>query len=233
MNISFLWNDFKGWQKQDYTWLMIASLSIIGITLLMDGSVISIISALANVVCVILVAQGKLSNYVWGTVGVVTYAYLAYTWGYFGETFLNAFYYIPMQFVGFYLWNKNQEDDSKTTSSSVVIRELSKIKKIIGVISIPVIIAIGAGILYLIGGKLVILDATTTVLSILAMVLMAMRMKEQWYLWIIVNMVSIYMWLSAYLLGNPDGIATLLMWIVFLLNSFYGLYKWRETSYKI
>jgi nicotinamide mononucleotide transporter len=233
MNISFLWNDFKGWQKQDYTWLMIASLSIIGITLLMDGSVISIISALANVVCVILVAQGKLSNYVWGTVGVVTYAYLAYTWGYFGETFLNAFYYIPMQFVGFYLWNKNQKDDSKTTSSSVVIRELSKIKKIIGVISIPVIIAIGAGILYLIGGKLVILDATTTVLSILAMVLMAMRMKEQWYLWIIVNMVSIYMWLSAYLLGNPDGIATLLMWIVFLLNSFYGLYKWRETSYKI
>jgi nicotinamide mononucleotide transporter len=233
MNISFLWNDFKGWQKQDYTWLMIASLSIIGITLLMDGSVISIISALANVVCVILVAQGKLSNYVWGTVGVVTYAYLAYTWGYFGETFLNAFYYLPMQFVGFYLWNKNQKDDSKTTSSSVVIRELSKIKKIIGVISIPVIIAIGAGILYLIGGKLVILDATTTVLSILAMVLMAMRMKEQWYLWIIVNMVSIYMWLSAYLLGNPDGIATLLMWIVFLLNSFYGLYKWREISYKI
>lgn len=233
MSISFLWDDFKGWSKLDYIWLLTASLSIIGITLLMDGSVISIVSALANIVCVILVAQGKLSNYIWGLVGVVTYAYLAYTWGYFGETFLNAVYYLPMQFIGFYLWNRNQKNDNQTKSSSVVMREMSKAKKIAGVISIPFIIAIGAGILYLIGGKLVIFDATTTVLSIVAMILMAIRMKEQWYLWIIVNVVSIYMWLSAYLLGNPDGIATLLMWIVFLLNSFYGLFKWKNTSYKI
>lgn len=233
MNISFLWNDFKGWGKLDYTWLIIASASIIGITLMMDGSMISIISALANIVCVILIAQGKLSNYIWGFVGVITYAYLAYTWGYFGETFLNAFYYLPMQFIGFYLWNKNQKYDDQSTSYSVVTRELSRAKKMIGIISIPFIIAIGAGVLYLIGGKLVILDATTTVLSIVAMILMAMRMKEQWYLWIIVNVVSIYMWLSAYLLGNPDGVATLLMWIIFLLNSFYGLSRWKNTSYKI
>ena len=80
-SLKFLIDDFKGWSKLDYAWLFIACLSIIGITLMMGGSTISIISAIANVVCVILVAQGKLSNYVWGTVGVITYAYLAFTWG--------------------------------------------------------------------------------------------------------------------------------------------------------
>ena len=79
--MNFLIDDFKGWNKLDYGWLFLACAAIIGITLMMGGSTISIISALANVVCVILVAQGKLSNYIWGTVGVITYAYLAYTWG--------------------------------------------------------------------------------------------------------------------------------------------------------
>lgn len=91
-NTKFLIDDFKGWSLFDYTWLVIACTSIIFITLMMGGSTLSIISALANVVCVILVAQGKLSNYVWGLLGVITYAFLAYTWGYYGETFLNTIY---------------------------------------------------------------------------------------------------------------------------------------------
>ena len=88
----------------------------------------------------------------------------------------------------------------------------------------------GAFILHLLGGKLVLLDASTTVLSIVAMILMAARLKEQWYLWIVVNIISIYMWVQAFVLGNPDGIATLLMWSVFLLNAVYGLIKWHKRD---
>ena len=180
--------------------------------------------------CVILVAQGKISNYVWGTVGVITYAYLAYTWGFYGETFLNAVYYLPMQFIGFYLWNSNKGNVDDTVSNTVLIKGMSKFQRIMGILLIPVLITIGSYVLFLLGGKLVILDATTTVLSIVAMGLMAARMKEQWLLWIVVNIVSIYMWLQSFMLGNPDGIATLLMWSVFLLNSIYGAWKWFRVK---
>jgi nicotinamide mononucleotide transporter len=196
----------------------------------MGGSTISIISALANVVCVILVAQGKLSNYIWGTVGVITYAYLAYTWGYYGETFLNAMYYLPMQFIGFYFWYKNEGNVDNTVSNSVIISHIGTKAKMFGVALIPVLIGIASYVLFLLGGKLVVLDATTTVLSIVAMILMAMRLKEQWYLWIVVNVISIYMWFDAFMNGNSDGIATLLMWAVFLLNAIYGLYKWSKRK---
>lgn len=233
MNLSFLWEDFKGWNQLDYEWLIGACVMITAATLMMDGSTISIISAIANVVCVILVAQGKLSNYVWGTVGVITYAYLAYTWGYFGETFLNIGYYLPMQFIGFYFWNKNQGNNDQTSSDTVFIRSLSKSQRWLGIASIPVLIGVGAYVLYMLEGKLVVFDATTTVLSIIAMMLMAARMKEQWYLWIIVNVVSVYMWSVSFMSGNVDGFATLLMWIVFLVNSIYGLLKWSSVEEKV
>lgn len=228
--MNFIIDDFKGWNKLDYGWLFIACAAIIGITLMMGGSTISIISALANVVCVILVAQGKLSNYIWGTVGVITYAYLAYTWGYYGETFLNAMYYLPMQFIGFYFWYKNEGNVDNTVSNSVIINHISTKAKVFGIALIPVLIGIASYVLFLLGGKLVVLDATTTVLSIVAMILMAMRLKEQWYLWIVVNVISIYMWFDAFMNGNSDGIATLLMWAVFLLNAIYGLYKWSKRK---
>lgn len=223
--------DFKGWSKLDYSWLFIACFSMIGITLMMGGSTISIISALANIVCVILVAKGKISNYAWGVVGVVTYAYLAYTWGYYGETFLNIGYYFPMQFIGMYLWYKNKQPKNDTSLTDTVnVVQLPMVYKVGLIIAVPILIFLTSEMLAMFGGKLPLLDASTTVLSVIAMLLMAMRLKEQWYMWIVVDFISIYMWYTAYTDGNADGIATLLMWIVFTINAFYGLYQWNKIN---
>jgi len=228
--LNFVVDDFCGWSKFDYSWLLIACFSITAITVSMDGSLLSIVSAISNVVCVILVAQGKVSNYLWGTVGVITYAYLAWQWGFYGDTFLNAVYYLPMQFVGFYFWNRNKGNIDSTKSKTVFIQGLTNKQKLIGLLSTPLLISITAYTLFLLNGKLVFLDATSTVLSIIAMLLMTARMKEQWILWIVVNVVSIYMWVDALMQGNSDGVAILLMWVVFLLNSVYGAYKWFKED---
>jgi len=229
--MNFLVDDFKGWSKLDYSWLLISTLSIVLITMAMGGSTISIISAIANIVCVILVAKGKLSNYVWGIVGVITYAYMAYNWGYYGETMLNALYYLPMQFIGFYMWRKSlSENNDPSDTKTVIGKKLQKHHKILLVILVPIIIFMFSELLIVLGGQLTLLDATTTILSVTAMMFMVLRLKEQWYLWIIVDIISIYMWFVAYSLGNVDGIATLLMWIVFTINAFYGLYEWNNRE---
>jgi len=220
MVISTAVNDFKGWGKVDYAWLLTATTSITAITLAMGGSTLSIISALANSVCVILVAQGKVSTYLWGTVGVVTYAYLAYVWGFYGESILNVAYYLPMQLVGYILWSRNSD------GSDVVKAKLSSKHALVGIVTVPLAIAATSYGLHLLGGKMVVVDASTTILSVVAMGLLAARMKEQWILWIIVNTLSIYMWTTAYMSGSSDGLATLMMWSVFLLNSIYGAFKW-------
>ena len=229
--MNFLVADFKGWSKLDYSWLLISTVSIVMITLAMGGSNISIISAIANIVCVILVAKGKLSNYVWGTVGVITYAYMAYNWGYYGETMLNALYYLPMQFIGFYMWQKSLSENIDSSDTKTVIgKELQTYHKILLAILVLITIFMFSEILIVLGGHLTLLDSTTTILSITAMMFMVLRLKEQWYLWIIVDLISIYMWFVAYSLGNIDGIATLLMWVVFTINAFYGLYEWNNRE---
>lgn len=231
--MNYLVDDFRGWHTFDYVWLLFSITAITIITLMMGGSTISIISAIANIVCVVLVAKGKISNYVWGIVGVITYAYLAYTWGYFGETFLNAMYYLPMQFVGMYLWFKHKDKMiDGTVTETVVVSHLNGLKRLLLVLSIPLLIYGASLILNTLGGQLPLLDATTTVLSIVAMLLMTLRLKEQWYLWIVVDILSVYMWYDAYSQGSPDGIATLLMWIVFTINAFYGLYQWNRLETK-
>ncbi|EUJ37880.1 hypothetical protein BTHER_03254 [Brochothrix thermosphacta DSM 20171 = FSL F6-1036] len=63
------------------------------------------------------------------------------------------------------------------------------------------------------------LDSITTAISVVAQILMTLRYKEQWLLWIVVNILSIILWIIA---GNPSMVA---MWVAFLFNSSYGYYN--------
>ena len=56
-------NDFKGWNKFEYLWLTIAVGSIFGLELIWKDTPMGIISAVSNIVCVILVAKNKISSY--------------------------------------------------------------------------------------------------------------------------------------------------------------------------
>lgn len=231
MNMSFLWDDFKGWGKLDYTWLAIALVMFTGTSLLTSSSSLSMVVLITNVICVILVAQGKLSNYIWGTVAVVAYSYISYNNGYYGETILNTFIYLPLQFIGFYLWHKNRENIDDTATKTVITKKLTPTMRIIGVVSVPLCIVGLTYFLNSIGGKLALYDSSTTILSIVAMVLMVYRLKEQWYVWIIVNIISFYMWSVLYFEGNPDGLVIVFMWVLFLINSIYGCVKWHKRDY--
>ena len=58
-----------------------------------------------------------------------------------------------------------------------------------------------------------------------SMLLMIKCYREQWIGWVIVNIVSIIMWFVAYKSGSGD-LTTMFMWIVYLINSLYGLFQW-------
>lgn len=226
--INFLWKDFQGWSSFDYAWLFVANFAIIIASMMMGDTIFGMFSAVVGTVCVILVAKGKLSNYIWGTVAVLTYGYLAYTWGYYGEFMLNYIYYLPMQFIGFYLWYNKMYDVKKDENEVSEAKSLT-LKQIIfvGVTSL-IGISLYSVFLNYIEGRLPILDATTTVLSVIAMILMALRFSEQWLMWIGINVITIYMWTSATLEGQGEGTAILMMWIVYLLNSIYGYIMWKR-----
>ena len=54
---------------------------------------------------------------------------------------------------------------------------------------------------------------------------------EQWVLWIVVDVVSVGMWIYAFINKTGD-MATVLMWSVFLINGIIMLIKWLKDSKK-
>ena len=113
MNIKeIIKNEFKGWKFLEVLWLVLACGIITGLSIYWKDSLMGIISALTGVACVICTGKGKLSAYVFGLVNAVLYAIIAYEQTLYGETMLNALYYVPMQFIGLFIWSKNMNNET-------------------------------------------------------------------------------------------------------------------------
>ena len=74
-------------------------------------------------------------------------------------------------------------------------------------------------------------DSFTTVSSVFAMIISVKMFAEQWWIWVAVNVFSVYMWAIDFASGS-DNIATLLMWIIYLGNSLIMLIKWEKEAKK-
>lgn len=223
-------NYFNDWTTWERLWLIISTVAITVASIWtwdptnLMGSWAALISSITGIWCVILVAKGKISNYIWGFINVVLYAYAAYTWKLYGDFMLNAFYFLPMQFVGWYMWTK---PSFKTGKDNVVSKFLSwKGRLFWALASAGIVIGYGF-ILQAMGGNTPFFDATSTVLSVLAMILMAALFMEQWVLWIIVDVVTVIMWSNiVFQLGGLFNIGILIMWCSFTVNAVYGLFNW-------
>lgn len=216
---------FENWTKFDYIWLAIANLTILSLSLYWGDGIIPIISALTGVTCVIFVSKQMMLNYYVGAINVGLYAMLAFQSKLYGDFMLNAFYYFPMQFVGIYMWTKAKNKSNGKVESKALS---NKQRILLGVGSI-VAIYLYSLVLKMLGGNIPLIDATSTVLSVIAMILMVKQYLEQWALWIIINVVSVCMWIITLKQGAGDY-ATLLMWIIFLINSIYGMYNWTKSN---
>lgn len=224
---TFLKNELSGWKKTEVAWLTIACAIITALSVYWGDSLMGIISSVTGVACVVCTGKGKLSAYIFGLVNCALYAIISYRSALYGETMLNVFYYIPMQFVGFRVWSRNMNAESHE-----VIKKTMSAPALAGLIA-----SVAAGtlvyglLLRRLGDAIPFVDAFTTVASVAAMIVSIRMYAEQWWIWIIVNVFSVYMWWCDFS-GGSDNMATLLMWSVYLVNSVIMLIKWKKESKK-
>jgi nicotinamide mononucleotide transporter len=221
----------KNWTRFEIAWLFTFTIINVYLFFVWSDSLIGLISSISGMLCVVLVAKGKITNYYFGIIQTVTYAYIAYGYGLYGEAMLNGLFYFPIQFIGIYLWKKNKTDRG-VKGEDVKVRSLSKMGWLYTLLII-FILTIGYGyFLKYLGGNNVWTDSATNVLSIAAQIMMLKRLTEQWLLWIAVNVLSIFLWLSALLSQGGNDFSMLVMWSAFLVNSIYGYLNWRKMHQK-
>lgn len=220
---------FRDWTLFEKVWLILFTAVNIYLFFAFEDSLLGLISSLSGMMCVVLVAKGKISNYYFGIVQTSTYAYISYTYALYGEAMLNGLFYLPVQFIGLYMWNKNRTANS-VKGEDVAVKRLSK-KGWVYLILIAVAGSIlYAELLHYIGGQQVRLDSAAVVLSIIAQIMMLKRYAEQWALWIAVNVLSISLWVATLVTQGGNDLNMVVMWSAFLVNSIYGYYNWTKLS---
>lgn len=218
-------NEIIGWKKWEIIWLLVATILITVISIIIGDTVIGILAAITGIVCVILTGKGKLSAYLFGLVNVIAYAVIAFESKYYGEVMLNLIYYVPMQFWGFYVWSKNMNPETNEVSKKKMTLKQTAIM-LISVFSLTMIYGL---ILEFLNGNLPYVDALSTVISIVALYISIKMYTEQWILWIIVDVVTVFMWLIA-LIEGTGSVAILMMWIIYLVNAIIMYFKWRNET---
>lgn len=108
-------------------------------------------------------------------------------------------------------------------------KEMQPRRKILLGVIVAAATAIYGYILQFLGGTLPYVDALSTVVSVAAMIVSIKMYAEQWILWIVVDVVTVIMWVFAFMQGS-DSIATLLMWVVYLVNAFLMYVKWVKEA---
>lgn len=218
---------FKDWTLFEKSWLVIFTLIEFYLFYAWNDSVIGLVTMLTGIWCVVLVAKGKRFNYYPGIVNVVLYAYISYQSKLYGEVMLNALYFLPAQFYGLWLWGKNMAD----SNGNVKVKMMSyKNRAALIVLSAISVYLYGLVLRYL-EGNFPFVDSASTVLSVIAMLLMCFRYGEQWILWIFVDVVSVVMWVGIYL-QDGDGVSMIVMWSAYLINAVYGQYNWYAMHKK-
>ncbi len=222
-----------------YDWFLIIGViasNIIYSVLSGNIDVLGSVAGVAGVLCVVLVAKGNIWNYLFGLINVSMYAYISYKASLYGDAGLNALYYLPMQFIGWWQWRKRgaaiSEDEAEGQGVQVKARRFTWRQRILLASGCLAAVIAGGFILKHFGDPQPFKDSTTTVLSIVAQALMALAFMEQWLLWIITNVVSVCMWIVCVIRGEAHAAVMVIMWSFYLLNSINGLRVWLKLSRK-
>ncbi len=217
-------NYFADWNWFEKSWLLIFTLINIYLFYAWNDSWIGLTASLTGMVCVVLTAKARISSFYFGLVNILTYSYVAWRSAYYGDVMLNMLYFLPMTFIGIYFWKKHQK-----AKGEVKVRSLSWRKRGIWFASSLIALMIYGVFLWVIKGTLPFIDSATTVFSVIAAIMLNKRLTEQWFYWIMVDVLAIVMWVYIFVTVGTD-ISMLVMWSAYLVNAIYGAWNWKRME---
>jgi nicotinamide mononucleotide transporter len=186
------------------------------------------LGTILNLSSVYLIARKNMFTWPIGIVAVVLFALLFYQIRLYAD-FFEQIYYFFASIYGWWLWsrNKGRNDETETSWSD---------QKTI-VFSIVLTLAASAGLSVVIGNlhiwfpvfftaaaTYVEIDSFTTIASFIAMLLMAHKRTECWIYWLVVNVISIWL----YYVKGVVFVSGL--YAIFLVLAIIGLRSWTRKN---
>ncbi|MCI8308852.1 MAG: nicotinamide mononucleotide transporter [Clostridia bacterium] len=185
--------------------------------LLIGGTILA-----TGLLCAYFASEGKRVNYILGLINYILIGYVSFKNNLFGIFFFYMFIFAPLQIHGYISWKKNLDNNK-----NVKVREFNLKNSIIITLSCIICSFILGYLLSLIPGqRLAIMDASSNCINLCGVILMILRFKESWWLWLVNNVVDLTIWIITVINKGNNAVMMLLVSIGYLLINIYGIIKW-------
>ena len=176
-------------------------------------------ASLLILVNVWLVARRSIWNYAFGLVGTALYGWVFFTAKLYSDMLLQGFF-VVVQLYGWQQWTR-----SAAEAGEVVVEELDVRARMLWVAGIAVAVAGWGTVMHrYTDAALPWWDAAIAMTSIAAQILMSLRKRENWMLWIVANVVSIGVY-AVKGLWLTTG-----LYVILLGLSIWGLATWTRAE---
>jgi nicotinamide mononucleotide transporter len=186
-------------------------------------SYIELIGTLFGLISVYYASKANILTWPTGIINELALFVLFFQVQLYADMFLQVYFFIVTIF-GWYKWKSNTAGVPVTSAGPVAIKIIAVIM-VIGTIGVGLIIqSIHSWLpaFFPLPAAYPFADSFVMVGSILATILLARKQLENWYLWIIVDVVSVVVYLL-------KGIYFLsLEYVIFLGLTSFGLYRWKK-----
>ncbi len=186
------------------------------------------VALMMGVTGTVLSAKRSIWNFVFGAVNVTLYAVIAYKTSNYGQAALNALYYLPMQFVGWWMWShrKAEGEKSKVQSRSMTPRQIAI--AVLGTL-------LGTLLLWFVLSRYTdasqpLKDGFVTTVFIVGQILMTLAFWQQWFFWLAGNVLNVALWAVVMAEGEMLGGLMLIKYSMYTINSINGILIWRRGA---
>ena len=165
---------------------------------------------------VILATKESLWTWLFAFLGTLIYTILFWEGALVSSSLLN-FYYMIMAIYGFILWRGGKDEEELEVSSY-------KLHNHIEIITTGVFLSLVIGYLSdtYTQAHFAYLDSSVLIFSVIATWMLANKILENWLYWIVIDAVAIFLYFKS------EYYATVVLFILYIILSFWGYYSWRK-----
>ena len=214
-----MWDGFSLSEKL-FMWGMV--LLQILVYIVAPDSWYGVVAGIAGCISVVLTAKGRWMMYPIGFIQNFTYTVLAFQNMFYGEVIEQVFYIVTMIW-GMVAWARNMHTNEDGTQD-VNTRKFGLAEWLFTIVGVAIGTWLFGRVLVAMGAAQPYTDAATNVMALFAQILMVKRYREQWALWLLIDVFCIKMWWVA---GNWSMVA---MYVAWTANCIYGWMNWTKLN---
>ena len=185
---------------------------------IMEDTLLALCSGIAGVISVVLCSQKKYAFYFWGLLQLITILIISFQTGLFGKVLENGFYLVTT-IIGMFIWGKNVDGD-KVKPQKMSFGDWMVLSSMLPLL----IFGISVFVVKFNNSEQIFLDTLTTTIGIIAQIMLIFRFREQWVLWLILDVLCVILW------AIDGNWCLMVQYIFWTINCVYGYFCWKNAK---